>query len=79
MNTFLIIAIAVESACVGAFVLAWVVHRRARKVAQACDFPGCEEARRELERLAAQHEAIPRQKVLNVVAGVRAVERGDVK
>lgn len=75
MNTFLILAVAIEAAIVAAFALAWRTTRRARRAATACDFPGCHEARLDLERLAAQHEAIPRQKVLDVVEGVRAHER----
>lgn len=79
MHTFLVIAVAVEAVAVLAFLGAWLYARRARQVANACDFPGCEEARRELERLADEHERIPRQDVLDVVSNVRAVERGDVK
>lgn len=75
MTAFLILAVVVEAAMVGAFAVAWRTTRRARRDATACDFPGCAEARAELRQLAADHEAIPRRAVLEVVEGVEAHER----
>lgn len=74
MNTFLIVSLVVEAVAVAAFAVAWVKTRRARRNADACDFPGCIQARIELRELADKHEAIPRLEVLAVVENVEAHE-----
>lgn len=75
MHTFLLIAVATEALVVLVVGAAWLKARKARRNADACDFPGCIQARKELRALADQHPAIPRQDVLNVVDKVESHER----
>lgn len=75
MNTFLTIAVIVEAVVVLAVTAGWYVARKARRNADACDFPGCIQARKELRALADEHATIPRQDVLDVVEKVESHER----
>lgn len=73
-HTFLIVAVIVEAVVVLAVAAGWYVARKARRNADACDFPGCIQAREELRALADAHTAIPRQDVLDVVEKVESHE-----
>lgn len=71
---FLTIAVIVEAIVVLVVAAGWLHARKARRNADACDFPGCIQARNELRALADAHTAIPREDVLDVVERVEAHE-----